>query len=909
MTADLFYLNRLLWYNDTMIMELPIDQNQETLKEKAIFLDSPVDETKMNISDVLEFELKNKNSLESCIVALDLFVGKRRLDMELFLDKNKEKLIEKVLVFLRKYKEEGEMNAVSIEKIKRMTVGVFEICVFDNMVVDNKKDTQKRRYARDNSDLNEKYEDRKGNKTEAVFLKNSEINMVRNRFDLSMLKREDYEVKGFENIEDLLLFLDALDKNIENKTHIRLNSDISYSEYKRLEKYMKNREFPNGMVISMEVKYNDEVSSLNVLNLKVVPLIKFTVFDISFENQTTFRNKIPVCNTHKNNIIGIESPLTKQALLKSFLDNGLIDYNQEVSPMGIEILNESKPTLENKDIDEFVRNIDQDCRKISSKAENQRKRLIVSLNNIGDEKTLKFYKKHVKFYEDFFEQKNKKPEVFLASSGAISNDIMINLIKNNLNENDEVFMDDGWYFENIPAIENSLKRSKNIKNAKALFIGITDANGQLSEEEYFLNMNRNIEQIILNAEKDPEKKYFILLDQTFDPLYKIFDKFKKIPKNLEIIETISFSKHQRGQTNYFFGAISYFGETNRKEEIQDLLDNSKGKLKPREIENFPRITSKEIEENQKKLKILKLKFSEGLEAGQKDIPKHLRWDITNNKYCIYLKPPIYGLMEELLKNSELLSEKEISLLKRFLEIKKYGKSEIKKGSEDETINILKKVGIKFEELFGGASDEVAKNKFKNLELGDSFGLHKNRLSMIQNDLFSFDGYKLKTHVFENSATLIAHRVRLGMGLKEDENEQSELGNIIGNILSKKLKAVQIQKEKERIKQKKYEDFEKNKSEFYNLGITDEFWKILDSKNIKIFKDKGVWNLDVSKQIYKGDTDLYSGRDDFLEFMELDSKRIKSIKILRPDGGFGPHGTEILLENNKTGAKEKFVFED
>jgi len=117
----------------------------------------------------------------------------------------------------------------------------------------------------------------------------------------------------------------------------------------------------------------------------------------------------------------------------------------------------------------------------------------------------------------------------------------------------------GWYYENRGYSDKVFKKVSNINEANILIACYKDSMLTISPEKYAKMLKTNMDTILKNAQKNPQEKYFILIDKTFNPLFQSI-KDTRLPSNVEVIETMSITKYQRGETNHFFGIVSRYGE-------------------------------------------------------------------------------------------------------------------------------------------------------------------------------------------------------------------------------------------------------------------------------------------------------------------------------------------------------------
>lgn len=245
-----------------------------------------------------------------------------------------------------------------------------------------------------------------------------------------------------------------------------------------------------------------------------------------------------------------------------------------------------------------------------------------------------------------------QPEVLLTRSGVSTNGAVIEAISKYYEARSAgstepkpiAYRMPGFFFENHKDIESGFSRSQNeaenLENATVFFVNYAPGvSGINFSEGYDAEREKVIAQVKKKAFENPNTPYFLVLDKTCNPLYSAFQSDEELPINLNIFETSSLTKHQRGGQNYFFGDALYWGDPSLVPLLQDAVKEKRGTLTPLSILNMPLMGRSELQENMEHVKKLGVAAAEELDLLQKDIPESKRWRIDNYSYIGYLIPP------------------------------------------------------------------------------------------------------------------------------------------------------------------------------------------------------------------------------------------------------------------------------
>ena len=102
-----------------------------------------------------------------------------------------------------------------------------------------------------------------------------------------------------------------------------------------------------------------------------------------------------------------------------------------------------------------------------------------------------------------------------------------------------------------------------------------------------------------NVLSNPQKKYYLLFDVTTKLDLEVSDWIgSHIPSNLVIAKSYSLTKHQNGETQYFFGGVAlYQGDKNAKESIEKNISLDHYHLTPEQTVMYPRVKKTQLQKN------------------------------------------------------------------------------------------------------------------------------------------------------------------------------------------------------------------------------------------------------------------------------------------------------------------------
>lgn len=316
----------------------------------------------------------------------------------------------------------------------------------------------------------------------------------------------------------------------------------------------------------------------------------------------------------------------------------------------------------------------------------------------------------------------QSPEIILTRSGISANGMAMQLAERcikilNNEQSPKYSMLPGWYFENIPP--DSWKKAK-VEHADILLCNIQTNPPLINQEpeEYYSGVKNEIKRFIQNAENNPNRFYFVIIDKTADLLNTDYIN-SSFPSNIILLESSSLTKHARGVRNRFFGVVACWGITHLENKLQQhgidyehdiympALEKAVAAVTPAVLTSYPKIKREEIEDNLEQQKILYNLFQETVATEQemRNVPLNRRIEIQlHNYFCFILS---------------------------------VDKTDASLGYLDSVsgLNFSKKVQDTLKSL-----PDYVKSHF---EMGDSFGLNTTRISSI--DTFLSNNKKTNIH--------------------------------------------------------------------------------------------------------------------------------------------------------------------
>lgn len=226
---------------------------------------------------------------------------------------------------------------------------------------------------------------------------------------------------------------------------------------------------------------------------------------------------------------------------------------------------------------------------------------------------------------------NREAEVILTNSGVGANEAVIRGLVTLFGPTTPVYSvggDRGWYYENRPALKNNFPLNTSLDEAQIVFINWDPMYpdiplpGQQTYREEREQAIRSIYDRARQAEAAGSDQQFVLvIDKTTNLLLL---PQENRPKNLTVMETASFTKHQEGGRNYFLGAIFGYGDSKIMASVQSEVRKTGLEPSPSAVTNFPRPTRKHIEKQLVDLQAKAAYFRDMLDSAQHNIPASLR---------------------------------------------------------------------------------------------------------------------------------------------------------------------------------------------------------------------------------------------------------------------------------------------
>lgn len=165
---------------------------------------------------------------------------------------------------------------------------------------------------------------------------------------------------------------------------------------------------------------------------------------------------------------------------------------------------------------------------------------------------------------------NTKEEYILTSSGTAANLLVSLAINTNQKKK---FIHKYWYYENLEEKDQTLYFSEILgkeTDFDSFFICTEQSNYiDADKPQYFEDVKEHIKLLIQKLKNKPNKNFTLVLDITSTPDLELGN----IPKNIEIIKTLSLSKYQEGLNTNFAGLV--ISSSQRKKELA-LVVKEKG---------------------------------------------------------------------------------------------------------------------------------------------------------------------------------------------------------------------------------------------------------------------------------------------------------------------------------------------
>lgn len=226
--------------------------------------------------------------------------------------------------------------------------------------------------------------------------------------------------------------------------------------------------------------------------------------------------------------------------------------------------------------------------------ENEREEKSVSTKEISSKKNTELVTQNIQCITKFYKKQFEEEVVMIPfASGTSANEAVIKAMS--LEKGVEtVNIHPYWYYENIPSVERLFKGkiSNQVSKSNLFFINLEPTNFfNLEYEKHILSPIELLLEIRNWAQNDKERTYYVVIDNTVNPLGNttvLRDLIKM--KNVKLITTSSLSKHQNGNRKYFFGVVCLYNKALKLKKIieeKKLLVN--GDLSDFQKKEFPEL--------------------------------------------------------------------------------------------------------------------------------------------------------------------------------------------------------------------------------------------------------------------------------------------------------------------------------
>lgn len=319
------------------------------------------------------------------------------------------------------------------------------------------------------------------------------------------------------------------------------------------------------------------------------------------------------------------------------------------------------------------------------------------------------------------------PEIRLTRSGVSANETTIRMatatVKDNGEDSKKAYVMAGWYWETNAVLDASFEVTNDPGESNVIFVNVKPNYPlKIPPSEFFAFRGELVNDFKLRAAKNPNERFVLVIDKTTDLRYQAFDEGEVLPSNLQIIESLSLTKHQRGERNYFYGAILSWGDDGMQQSLDASLMLSRGTLTETGIVQLPLLARQEMRRRSGHYEQIGSVIGDVFAAHQENLSPEKRWSYENYGYFGYLVPPEQFLLDRLreeypkVRYLKGLSRAAFMALQMFLrgyEISAYA------------------IGDKYDDLI--YYDDA-------FESGDSFGLDKFRMSYVHTTLGKFPDY-------------------------------------------------------------------------------------------------------------------------------------------------------------------------
>lgn len=264
----------------------------------------------------------------------------------------------------------------------------------------------------------------------------------------------------------------------------------------------------------------------------------------------------------------------------------------------------------------------------------------------------------------------------------------------------------GWYYE------NGLARVKGkgllpvdaVGAAEVLLINAEPNFPDLNSEALFTEERDRLVTWFADEAREAEGETRVLVvDKTLDVDYQVERLISEWPENLGLIETMSLTKHQRGDRRYFYGLVVGYNLPEDQCGLDKALVQSRGELGHLGYANLAKVTRSEVMRRREEIQRITQEVAEIV----RPVMKRYGMMIEAYAYFAYVYPAGYGELKRLALAGKDISELE----KQIMAVGSCGKA-------------------------GGALLDLINNKITDalgVVYGDSFNLNETRVSVLTPD--------------------------------------------------------------------------------------------------------------------------------------------------------------------------------
>ena len=251
------------------------------------------------------------------------------------------------------------------------------------------------------------------------------------------------------------------------------------------------------------------------------------------------------------------------------------------------------------------------------------------------------------YYDLFTTNETRPTDVLPTASGVSANSIAIQKVFKLFQlsgDEPKVYQAPGWYYESSLKGSNTVHSSRvtDVGEANVLLLAI-DPNGPQINKGQKAYRERNeqlIRSILTAAESRPSEQFAIVIDKTSDILGNYGLVHDELPKNVAVFETMSLTKHQGRQAQFFGMLVQYSGQKIDTAQEELLIG---ARVHGDSWLMLPVLSRAAIEWQREHATHQMEYLSQKLDQLQSDagIPEDLRWTVeVYNNYCFFIPPAL-----------------------------------------------------------------------------------------------------------------------------------------------------------------------------------------------------------------------------------------------------------------------------